>query len=201
MKVLVEEIKYCLGKAKEITEQYQLYHIAADDPQRSVDNLLKTCEEFLKTKINRKELEIQKDDSSVLGAYFNVKNVDEECFEICYVQGLNYCWKRYVTCKELFHVILDKEEYRNMDIGSHIEQVTTAFPDSEAEPDNSVAVELFAEISAMEFLFPYKSRVEELKGPLNGNFYAIADKYKAPQVLVEKYLSNAWMDFLAPFHQ
>lgn len=199
MHVYLDEIKYCLKKVEEIVEQYKLYHLAADDPQRSTDNLLNTCESYLQTKILLKELEIQKSDSAVLGGYLNVAPKDgAPYFEICFVQGLNYCWKRFVICKELFHVILDKEDYRNMDIGGHIEEVTTAFPDPESTPANSVAVELFAEISAMEFLFPYDCRIQELRGELCGNFFAIADKYKVPQVLVEKYLGKAWMEFFAP---
>ena len=67
------------------------------------------------------------------------------------------------------------------------------------EPAESVAVEFFAEVAAMEFLFPYCCRIKELAGQFNGNFLAIAEKYRTPQVLVEKYLSKGYMEFLVPY--
>lgn len=200
MIVLEDEIKYCLAKVTEFTHQYTLTYLGADDPLRSVDNLLTTCETYLQTEIRLKQLAVHKDESAVLAFYVNSQDpkTGKSSFDICYVQGLNHCWTRFVICKELFHVILDKPDYRNMDIGGHIEEVTTSFPDADSEPCNSVAVELLAEVSAMEFLFPYSSRLQELQGELKGNYYAIADKYKVPQVHVERYLSSHYMTILNP---
>jgi Zn-dependent peptidase ImmA (M78 family) len=131
------EIKYCLGKATEIAEQYVIQHIAADNPERSTENLKSTCEKYLggESKIQVLEIEVQADTSAVLGAYIKKSDTD---FDICIARDLNYCWRRLVLAKELFHVILDKEEYRNMDLEAHVKEVTLAFPSMESEPGTDV---------------------------------------------------------------
>lgn len=190
-----DHIKYCLGKADEIADCYTLAHLGADDPLRSIDNLRRTCEAYLKTKITTIEVEIQKDDAAAWGSYIR----KPDGYDILLAQGLNYCWRRFVTCKELFHAVLDKDEYRNMNIEAHIQEVTVAFPDPESKPGGPILVEMLAEIAAMEFMFPYKRRQLALAGPDRGNFLAIAEMYKAPQVHVEKYLSASYMGNLLPF--
>src|SRR5689334_19602597 len=112
MLITNDELNYCLDKARDIAEQYKLYHIASDDPRRSVDKLMETCRARLSVAIALRKLSIHKDESAVWGAY--LKEGDNR-YTICYVDGLNYCWERFTVCKELFHVILDREEYRNMD--------------------------------------------------------------------------------------
>lgn len=186
------ELEHCLGKATEIAEQYRLYSIASDDPQRSVDNLMATCKSYLKVNLKLLEIEVDRKDSAIWGACIKT----EDGFDICYGKGHNNCWRRFIVCKEVFHVVLDCEAYRNMDLEGHIEEVTVAFPDLNSKPGAPVKVELLAELAAMEFLFPYACRLLELDGPHKDNFFAIADKYKVPQVHVEKYLSKQYMDAL-----
>lgn len=189
------DLNYCLTKAIAITESYLLTHIAADDPQRSVDNLIDTCNSYLNSNITVYELEIAKDEGPVWGAYI----AGDDFVHICVVQGLNYCWKRFVICKEVFHAILDAEEYRNMSISEHVDEVTVAFPDHESSPSAPVVAEALAEIAAMEFLIPYKQRLLEME-TCNGtiNHLNIAEKYKVPRVLVEKYFSENFMESLKP---
>jgi hypothetical protein len=198
VRISTDELQFCLEKAKEISEQYKLISIASDDPQRSADYLRDCCQQYLKIKIEVQRIDIDRNSSAVLGAFF--KNGDGT-YTICYASGLNYCWMRYTVCKELFHVILDREEYRNMDLEAHITEVTVAFPDRESEPSASVRSEVLAEIAAMEFMFPYAERVQELNGPHKDNCLAIAEKYKVPQVYVERYLSESYMDALKEYSQ
>jgi hypothetical protein len=122
----------------------------------------------------------------------------EDRFEIYLLAGMNYCWRRYVLCKEYFHAIIDGDDYRNMNIYDHLKEVSISFPDGKSRPDSPVQSEMLAEIAAMEFLFPYGERVSHVA---NGNldFANIAEHYKIPQFFVERYLSVEWMAYRGAF--
>ncbi len=191
-----DELRYCLDRAVEISEQYKLKHIASDDPRKSVDNLIVTCKDYLNKTVELAELAISKNDSSVWGSYIALPDK----YDICYVEDLNFCWKRFVICKEVFHVILEKEDYKNMNLFEHIEQVTIVFPDNESHPSNSVACEWLAEIAAMEFMIPYDTRKKQIERyGENINYRDIAERFKVPLVLVEKYFSEQVMEVLSEF--
>ena len=188
------ELQYALTKAKEITEQYTLSHIGSDDTERSVDNLLATCKSYLEKEIGLLELEITKEESPVWGACIDRGDI----YDICYVQNLNYCWKRFVICKELFHVVLSKDEYRNMSLHSHVDEVTIAFPDDNSKPSLPVMAEFLAGVAAMEFLFPYTARKAAIEtDQSNLNCRSMAERYKVPLVLIEKYISPSYMKVLS----
>lgn len=186
------DLKYCLDKASDISENYKLTHLAADDPQRSVDKLISTCKSYLGKSIQLIEIDIDKNESPIWGSCIAL----EKSYDICYVQGLNYCWKRFVICKEVFHTILDEDHYCNMALDEHIDEVTVAFPKIDSDPCLSVVAEWLAEIAAMEFLFPYKSRLI-YDGKVDHR--AVAEKYKVPLVMIEKYLSKPHMNVLQKF--
>jgi hypothetical protein len=197
MQISLNEIEVTLGLVNEIADQYCLQYIGSDDPKRYVDHLIATCKSYLQAKIQLLELEVHKDDdeSPVLGAFILL---EDGSVDICYVQGLNPCWKRFVTCKEVFHLVINKVEYQNMDLVGLVEEVTIKFPDSAALPGSSpVKSEVLAQFAAMEFLFPFKQRVWELNGPNKNNYGNIAEKYKVPLQYVEVYLSPAYMEPLS----
>src|SRR5258708_33972529 len=106
MQISIKHLSYCLDKANEIADQFTLVYLDANNPERSIENLHETCEKYLNVKIITTELDIDKDNSAVWGMF--VRYSDH--FEIIIAQGLNYCWRRFVFCKELFHVVLDDEE-------------------------------------------------------------------------------------------
>lgn len=190
-----EELGTCFFKTAEITERYLRVCLAPLDPQRSVDNLRDACQAHLGKRISFKELELRREDSAVWGA----RLVVPDGFDICYVQNLNHCWKRFVVCKELFHVVLDDSDSWNMDLDGHISEVTVSFPEPLSSPGPSVKAEFLAEMGAMEFLFPFAFRQRELQGPHQGNFLEIAQKYRVPQVLIERYLSGDYMKALGSY--
>lgn len=187
-----DQLRSCLEKVDEIAAYYMATYIGADDPVRSIDNLKLACETYLNVRITLFEGDTHRDETAVWGAF--IKKPDG--YDIVISQGHNYCWRRFVTCKELFHVVLDKEEYRNMDIEAHVNEVTVTFPDHHSRPGVPVMAEMLAEISAMEFLFPYRRRQQALVGQHKDNFLAIAEMHKVPQVHVEKYLSPSYMEAL-----
>lgn len=184
------DIAYCIDHATVIAEQYMLQHIGADDPCRYLDYLLASCGLFLSKNVRMVELDIPADSTSVRAACIN----KPDGYDIAYVKGLDEDWKRFVVCKEAFHVVLDHPDMWNMDIEAHVNEVT--LPLAEATPGRSAVAETMAEISAMEFLFPYKRRIVELAGPHKGDSAWIAQWYKIPQYHVERYLAPGMMEHL-----
>jgi hypothetical protein len=61
-----------------------------------------------------------------------------------------------VLCKELFHVILDQERYRTIQIFDHLVEVMASPPiHDDAKSGIGVISENMAEISAMQYMLPY----------------------------------------------
>lgn len=192
MILIDEEVVHCLRKAKEIIEQYELY---AQHPRdlRSIDDLEWVCGEYLGRRAQIHELRIEAGERSVRG--FFVAYADGR-YEIYRLADLTERERRFVTCKELFHVILDEEPCRNMDLLSHLEEAYSSFTFDESHPNIAVKAEMLAEIAAMEFLFPYARRVEEIeRNGRDDNFFSmVAAKYGIPQIYVEQYLSDHYME-------
>ncbi len=193
MELTLSDLEYCIGKANEIAEQYCLVNIGSDNPERFIDHLRTTCETYLNKKVGLYELHVHKDSSPVLASCILLENGD---VDVCYVQGLNHCWTRFVICKEIFHLVLDAEKYRNMDLEAHVQEVTVKFPQTDSVASLPVRAEMLAEMAAMEFLFPYAARLKEAEGENANNKRAIAERYRVPIVLVDRYMSKQYMDGL-----
>ncbi|MEJ2790077.1 MULTISPECIES: ImmA/IrrE family metallo-endopeptidase [unclassified Pseudoxanthomonas] len=189
------DVIFGLQKAKEIAEQYKLYTLAADRDARSVDDLVKICGEYLEKTVRIRELNLPAEDR-VIRAMFAA--LADGTFEIYVLAELGERERRFVLCKELFHVVLDQERCRSMDIYRHLEEATASFSTQDSRPNSPVAWEILAEVAAMEFLFPYAERAAILLAS-NGNpdFSAIARRYGIPQAHIENYLSQPMMDVFA----
>src|SRR5579862_3248770 len=197
MFVRAQDIRFCLDKAAEIAEQYRLYVLDSNNAKKSLDDLLWICEEYLKLKIFRGVLKnMPASESSIRGLYILL----DDSFEIYLLSDMNFCWTRFVLCKELFHGLMDKEEYRNSMIYGHIKEVVEKFPEAQSHPSPAAVSELLAEIAAMEFLYPYRERLTDIAGKTNIDYLAIAEHYKIPQYYVEKYLGEGWIKYLGAFH-
>ena len=181
---------HCLGKAKEILEQYRLYSLHPEVDVRSIDDLKWICGDYLQRQVEVYDLPIEAQNRVVRGLFIALADGTYQVFRLA---DLGDREKRFVTCKELFHVILDEERCRNMDLWAHLEESQTSLAIEHSEPNSSVKMEIMAEMAAMEFLFPYEKRVEELGRGAVANeefFEALAHKYGVPQIYVEAYLSD-----------
>lgn len=197
MYVSNKDLRFALDEAQFLTEQYEVYSRQPKGVRRSLDETLWIFGEYLKKKVEVNEVtSIKMGDSSFLGQSLLG---DLKCI-INLVSELNFCYKRFVLCKELFHVLLDKPEYRNMDLFAHIEEVIILFPVVDSRPKPSSVSEFLAEVAAMQFLFPYEDRRKILARGIAPNFQEIAETYKIPRVYVEKYLSENYMEILSAFY-
>ena len=195
------EVEACLSKAKEIVQQYLLYALQPRR-QRSLDDLAWLLISYLGKPVEIYDLRIPADDSRVVRGMFMAN--DQGGYDVYRLADLGDRERRFVTCKELFHVILDDERCRNMDVLGHLEaaQVSFSVGGNNSEPDAAVKMEFLAELGAMEFLFPYLRRQEELRlAGENPDFGMISAKYGVPQVYIEQYLSAHYMSIFAPFHR
>jgi hypothetical protein len=192
------DLEAALAKANEVNDHYVLTHLTGNDPQKYMDYILQSCGAVgITGDVVILELdEIPYAQSAVYSMCVMKGNGD---IDIVLAEGLNHCWRRYTICKELFHVMIDREEYRNLDVVAHTEAVSVAFPLADCHPDPAVAAELLSEIAAMEFLFPYAKRQGIMSRREQPNFPAIAQTYRIPQVLVDKYLSQHYLQALGPY--
>jgi len=183
----------------EIDAWYRLKFIASDDPQRSVDRLREVCAEHLGLDIELLELQGFDHVSSAIWGMFVLYAPKKA--HILIASGLNFCHQRMVICKELFHAVLDGAgQYRNPDFEGHVKATTLALSDTISSiPTPSVQFEVIVEIAAMEFLFPYKERAQLIaQGGTSLDTDALAQRYKIPKVMLERYLSDGWMELLKP---
>jgi hypothetical protein len=120
---------------------------------------------------------------------------DNKPYTIVLLEGQRPCWIRFVKCKELFHVLLDlgstSKTHRSMDIEKHIDQ-TVCVAIEETRPSAATVNEILAELAAMEFMLPLSARQKYVETD-DLNFTNLAEKYKCPLHMVEKYFHPANM--------
>lgn len=197
-----KDLEAAIAKANEINDVYNSQYSAGGNPEKSVDFLLEICSRYLGKTFEIQEVEVHFEGSAV----YSMCVMSANHVEIVIAKGLNHCWKRYTVCKELFHVLIDTEDCRNLDLAALTEAVSFTFPNDEAHATKSVSAEFLAEVAAMEFLFPYASRERHYDSAhananANGgglNFKDIAVMHRIPQRYVDQYLTDQLLHKLAP---
>lgn len=198
MRIRKVDLRTCLAKAADIVNIYEGMFLGGKATPRSVDNLVTLLEQHEQKRVEVKLLDLGADAQAVRGMYAAY----DDHYDVVVLSGQNYCWQRFVLCKELFHVILDTDEYRSVHVGELVDEFTNTFPMQEAgadaRPGAHVTNEMVAEICAMEFLFPYADRVRIVAGEHDP--MELAQRYKVPRVFVERYLSSDYLGNLKEFH-
>lgn len=195
MIVSSEDLEFCLNQADLLAHHYGLMAHDATNPVRDIGEILRTCEQALQVTIKVVQQPEKEEHPWVLGSYVNSTNKN---VEIVLAQQ-NECWSRFVLCKELFHIALDRAEVRNMSMDGLIEEIMLAFPDDHSTPAKPVVAELMAEIGAMELLFPYSARAKILAGNARPDFLEVATRYMVPKAHTERYLGPGYMKELGRF--
>jgi len=185
MNLDVKTIQQCNAEIRAAIEEYKLFVLAADNQSKSVNMLLKLCCEKLGKKIELLEINASAEVKAIDGFYLAM---EDGSYKIGIKEGLNNCWKRFVICKELFHVLFDNPEYVCDDLSTHIEDCVSDSPVLSASPP-SVQTEFLAEYAAMEFLFPFADRKALFDSGKPIDYGEIAQRYKVPRIYVERYLT------------
>jgi hypothetical protein len=184
------KVASALSKVSEIRHIYKLRYLAADASERSVNNLLDLCRAYLEKQIDL----FVHSDSAFNHKVWSFVIVKDFGYEICTLNDLNNCWKRFVLCKELFHIILDCESDRNASLEEHLDNFFGGITELEAKVSGSAQAEILAEIAAMEFLFPYVDRLKMIQH--NIEFSDVAERYKIPRYFAERYMTKQYVEKL-----
>jgi hypothetical protein len=192
-----KDVQSCLDKAREIGDQYRMYVLNGAHILRSVDDLRWICSQYLEKNITFRNLEVPAHGKPVKGLYIAL---NDDTYEIYLLAGLDRIERRFILCKELFHVLLDEEGCCSTSIYDHLEEVTTTFPLPNGSPNRPAAWEALAEAAAMEFLFPFKER-EALFVPNAGpDVIATASaRYEIPSLYIESYCTDKHMEYFKRF--
>jgi Zn-dependent peptidase ImmA (M78 family) len=122
-------------------------------------------------------------------------------YEIYIIKGMPPEYLRYYKCKELFHIVLDREALRTTDLVALLQNmITRARPESrDLDLGQATVSETLAEIAAAEFLLPYKDRIGLRNADGNIDYEAAAKIYGVPQWLVGFTTTKDYMAALEPF--
>jgi Zn-dependent peptidase ImmA (M78 family) len=199
MELTEEDVEKCLSKAHEIaarlTEQYNLYSQVPRAWPRSVQDLHWMTTQYIGSEIPVQELRLSALANGAKGTFIAHGGGN---YEILILAELSERDRRMTQAKELFHVLLDEDSSRSLDLYAHVEATVECFHIASSKPKKKAVVfEFLAEIAAMEFLFPYSERVDIVRNS-NGDidYASVAHKYNIPQVEAEMFLSSGNMEEL-----
>lgn len=187
-----EHFSRCLGLARDLADHYKQTVLNGGATYKRMDELLKIIESYLSKKVVVNQLVREK--RSIRAVYFAMK---DGTYEVFLLAGMTEDEERFALCKELFHVVVDIEEYHSTDLYGHVYEVVATFPVENSSPSPSAQSEMLAELAAMEFMFPYEDRKAILSGGNNLDMAAIAARYGVPQPYAELYCSDEYMKFFA----
>lgn len=181
-----QDIIDALNEVYNIQELLRNHYRSYDHQNKSDSDLLDICTRYLNESIKTLTHHTPWDNGSIL-AFFVAY---DDHYDICLLDGLNYCYKKFALCKELFHIVIEKPEFLSINYEETIGKCVNG-----GALNGAYSNEYVAEIAAMEYLFPFKHR-EEIIANGNIDFDSIASTYRIPRLLVEKYLNEYRMEGL-----
>ena len=119
---------------------------------------------------------------------------------VWYLRSLNLCYRRFVVCKELGHLLVDsKDHHFTDDPVALVHQLVNRVSITDAATD--LASEQFATWVAVELLIPWHKR-KMLQGMLDDGAtdLEVAHKIKAPEKIVSLVFGSAYGTFSAETH-
>lgn len=181
-----QDVINALNEAFNIEQILKLHYRSHANNDRSDADLLDICTRYLNKKINLLTHETPWDGSSILAFFV----AHPEHYDICLLDGMNYCYRKFALCKELFHIIIDNPEFQSVDFDYTIDKCVNG-----GQLNGADSNEYIAEIAAMEYLFPFRIR-KMLVESGDVDYEKVAIQYRIPRLLVEKYLTDYRMQTL-----
>jgi Zn-dependent peptidase ImmA (M78 family) len=112
-----------------------------------------------------------------------------EYAEIGYSLSLNTCWKRFVVCKELSHLLLDRSDSYTNDPVSLVQGLINSLP--VINPSDDLLSEHVSITASVELLLPWCLRAELERMAKEGQSHLqIAQACRVPQKLITLMLSS-----------
>ena len=181
-----QQIIDALNEVYNINELLKNHYRSFHTKNRSDADLLDICTRYLQKKINLKKHLTPWENGAILAFIVSY----EAYYDICLLDGMNYCHNKFALCKELFHIVIENPEFQSIFSDETIQECVTG-----GKLSGGASQEFIAEIAAMEYLFPFKERIKIYKQG-NIDFDAIATEYKIPRLMVEKFLTKYRMQSL-----
>lgn len=116
---------------------------------------------------------------------------DGKYARIQFSSSLNFCWRRFVVLKEMYHCMLDMTDAERVSTPDGLmrlaEQLVAPGLDVEVAGFEAFETESIAEVLALETLFPLELRQYHSKDFEDGNItaYQLALRYRIPELYVE----------------
>lgn len=118
---------------------------------------------------------------------------------IRFTKDLNFCWRRFVLAKEMCHCLIDNNENRvsNInDLKKQIEGLASRVTVSLLNKDEKIASEQWAELMALEILYPMELRLKHVKALKSGTItpHMLALRYRIPEEYAEFGMGEAFLE-------
>lgn len=189
-------LDFAIKKAVELSEQYHMYAPDKTAARKCEKAFLWCCGEFLSKKIEIRYLPAELQEKAMLGTYIR----KHDHYVILLATGMTEDIERFVLVKELFHIILDQEGIRMMDMRKHLE--ATLFGGTPDGTHSGHALSEYAtHVAAAEFLFPFRFRKQLIDAGRRDDLMKIAQEHDIPRFVVEHYMSGPAMDSYDPEKQ
>lgn len=186
LQIQTQQIIDALNEVYNVEELLKNHSRVYLQKNRSDADLLVLCQKYLNKDIRVMTHDTQWDGGSIAAFIVTYPTY----YDICLLDGMNFCQQKFALCKELFHTIIQNPEFQSIDFENTIDECYAG-----GSLSGTAASEHIAEIAAMEYLFPFKDRLKIVAaGEID--FHAIAQEYRIPRLRIEKYLTQFRMDTL-----
>ncbi|GEM_PF-898575 len=192
-----EDLRKCVEAANELADNYEAF-VHVKQPRKSLDDLLDLYSSLMKGNVSFEEVIVNDPLSSTpRGGTLPYDGPDgKPAYKIGVLPDDDENMRRIVTTNEIFQAILDTDSSRDMSLYDHIAAMYAG------DLTEAVKKEEMAEVAMMQFLYPYKDRVNDLKllSESKLTYEEIVNWYGIPQNYVELYLTKPYMDKLRSSH-
>ncbi|ACK52009.1 protein of unknown function DUF955 [Methylocella silvestris BL2] len=174
-------------KVRQARHEIKAYCIAPDQPVIPLGELKRIVGQMYHLAINVHELPYKSD---------RVKGLMERYIDrvtIYVKEDLDEYWKRFTVVKELCHVMNDEPDdwsYEGVNTLKNLLTEYTLHQDSAAS--RASQSEIFAEIAAVELLYPFEQRAIDINGGSGKPIAEIARWYHLPELIVSRSLLEGY---------
>jgi hypothetical protein len=130
----------------------------------------------------------------------HIRTIEEPTTAIIRIkESLNYCWKRFVLCKEMCHCLIDLSNEDRVFQEAEFMKLLEGLSSGIIIPfgNGPIATESLAEIMALELLYPLELRKSHLSMVRSSEVspYALALRYRLPQEYAEFGMHETYLEF------
>jgi Zn-dependent peptidase ImmA (M78 family) len=181
-------------KVRNLKDQYSAYVLGGDSGVLRIEDFHRVIEESYNLKILKTTVAFEGE--NIRG---QMERYDDKILiRIRRSQTLD--WLRFATVKEFCHIVIDEQEDWSADGVGTIEKLVIEYQiNNDQEAEITTQSEMFAEIAAIEIMYPFQYRIvdlEELKKQ-NTTIVKIASHYGLPAFMVSRALSDSYHEGIA----